>query len=203
MQRSDIQSQGGVTLVEVLVTLVILAIGLLGLVALQARVQVLQAESYQRAQALVLLKDMAGRISNNRNNAAVYAADFAGQDMATEGVGAHLAAGDCPAPDAATPRATGDIADWCTNLRGAAETVGGTNVGAMVGGRGCVEDLGSGRFLVTVAWQGLAPIQAPPATVTCGLDQYNGGTGSPCVNDLCRRVVTTIVQLADLEPDEP
>jgi len=34
---------------------------------------VLQIESYQRAQALMLLKDMSGRIANNRNNAATYA----------------------------------------------------------------------------------------------------------------------------------
>jgi type IV pilus modification protein PilV len=98
-----VRRDGGVTLVEVLVTLVILAIGLLGLVAMHARVQVLQAESYQRAQALILLKDMAGRIANNRNNVATYVADFAGQDMVTEGVGAHLTAADCPAPDAGRP----------------------------------------------------------------------------------------------------
>lgn len=198
MRGGRLLGQRGVTLVEVLVTLIILAIGLLGLVALHARVQVLQAESYQRAQALILLKDMAGRIANNRANVASYAAG----NMATVGVGAHLDPEDCPAPDSATPRATADLADWCIALQGAAESLDGSNVGAMVGGRGCVEDLDGGRFLVTVAWQGLAPIQAPPATVTCGLNQYDGGTGSPCVRDLCRRVVTTIVQLADLEPDE-
>ena len=64
------RTERGITLVEVLVTLVILAIGLLGLVGLQARVQILQIESYQRAQALMLLNDMTGRITNNRNNAA-------------------------------------------------------------------------------------------------------------------------------------
>ena len=188
--------QRGVTLVEVLVTLVILAIGLLGLVALHARVQVLQAESYQRAQALILLKDMAGRIANNRSNAAAYAAG----NMATVGVGAHLLPADCPAPAATTPRATADLAQWCAALQGAAETLGGTNVGAMVGGRGCVQNLTGGRFLVTVAWQGLAPIQAPPNSVACGFNQY-GANGTPCAGDVCRRVVTTIVQLANLNPD--
>jgi len=198
MQYTVPRGQSGVTLVEVLVTLIILAIGLLGLVALHARVQVLQAESYQRAQALILLKDMAGRIANNRANAAAYAAG----NMATAGVGAHLAAEDCPAPDAATPRATADVADWCIALQGAAEQIDAdTNVGAMVGGRGCVQDLGGGRFLVTVAWQGLAPIEAPPESVTCGIGEY-GEDDTPCEGDVCRRVVTTVVQLADLEVDE-
>ncbi|MOA38717.1 hypothetical protein D3C78_1604290 [compost metagenome] len=68
----------------------------------------------------------------------------------------------------------------------------------MVGARGCVESLGSGEYLITVAWQGMGPISAPPASVACGAGQYNGGTGSACSNDLCRRVVTTIVRIADL-----
>jgi type IV pilus assembly protein PilV len=192
------RSQAGVTLVEVLVTMVILAIGLLGLVALQARVQVLQAEAYQRAQALMLLKDMAGRIASNRNNAALYAAGT----MPSEGVGAHM--GPCDPPDAGTPRHEADIAEWCIALQGAAETLGpdDARVGAMVGGRGCVQDLDNGRFMVTVAWQGLAPISAPPASVTCGLvdgaSAYDGGEGSTCTDDLCRRVVTTIVRIPRL-----
>ena len=45
---------------------------LLGLAGLQARLQILQSEAYQRAQALMLLKDMAGRIANNRNDADEY-----------------------------------------------------------------------------------------------------------------------------------
>lgn len=180
------------TLVEVLVTMVILAIGLLGLVALQARVQVLQAEAYQRAQALMLLKDMAGRIASNRNNAALYATGT----MSSEGVGAHM--DPCAPPDADAPRHEADLAEWCIALQGASETLGVASVGAMVGGRGCVRDLDNGRFMVTVAWQGLAPISAPPASVECGASEYDGGEGSTCVNDLCRRVVTTIVRIPRL-----
>jgi type IV pilus assembly protein PilV len=51
---------------------------------------------------------------------------------------------------------------------------------------------------VTVAWQGLAPISAPPASVACGLNAFDGGAGSVCVNDLCRRAVTTLVIISDL-----
>jgi type IV pilus assembly protein PilV len=181
------RSQRGVTLVEVLVTMVILAVGLLGLVALQARVQVLQAESYQRAQALMLLKDMAGRIANNRNDANLYVTGA----NAPVGVG-----GACP--NAGATRREADVAEWCSALQGASETLGGGSVGAMVGGRGCVEDLGSGRYLVTVTWQGLAPISAPPAGVACAANQYDGGAGSACTNDLCRRAVTTIVRIPTL-----
>ena len=66
--------------------------------------------------------------------------------------------------------------DWCNALQGAGETMGGSNLGAMVGGRGCVEALGGDQYLVTVAWQGMGPVSAPPAGVTCGQDLYDGGT---------------------------
>jgi len=188
----------GITLVEVLVTLVILAIGLLGLVGLQARVQILQIESYQRAQALMLLNDMAGRIANNRNNAAAYATGPLGSPTPV-GVGMT-----CPTSTAS--RRDTDIGEWCNALQGASETQGvNNNVGAMVGGRGCVENMTNGAYLVTVAWQGLAPISAsaPPVGVECGRTLYNGGTGSSCAGDLCRRAVTSVVQIATLAPPAP
>ena len=188
------RSQRGITLVEVLVTLVILAIGLLGLVGLQARVQVLQIESYQRAQALMLLNDMAGRVANNRNHAADYITDY----VTTPPLGAGIA--DCSSYGTST-RQLADASEWCAALNGASETQGGNSVGAMVGGRGCVDDLGGGAYLVTVAWQGLVPIPVPDALrdgVACGRDQYDGGTGSVCTGDLCRRFVTTVVQISTL-----
>ena len=187
MNANEFRPQQGMTLVEVLVTVVILAIGLLGLVGLQARLQVLQIESYQRAQALMLLKDMAGRIANNRNNADDY--------VTTDPLGSGMT---CPTTTATRQQA--DVAEWCALLQGASEeTGGGAQVGAMVGGRGCVEDLGSGQYMVTVAWQGLAPISAPPASVTCGEDEFDSeDDDAVCQNDLCRRVVTTIDRIADL-----
>lgn len=184
--------QQGVTLVEVLVTMVILAIGLLGLVGLQARLQILQMESYQRAQALMLLKDLSGRIANNRNNADDYVTGPSTGLESPVGVGA------CPTDVSTRQRA--DMVEWCNSVQGAGEVIGAASsrVGAMVGGRGCVEPVSPGVYLVTVAWQGLAPISAPPASVQCGLGAYDGGAGSSCVGDLCRRVVTTLVVIPPL-----
>ncbi len=196
MRRIGPIAQGGFTLVEVLVTMIILAIGLLGLAGLQARIHVLQMESYQRAQALVLLKDMADRIAANRN----YAGAYATAAPAPHGVGTDSTS--CAA--SGSTRAAQDISDWCNALQGASETASGSSVGSLVGGRGCVESLGNGLYLVTVAWQGLAPISAPPSGsngtfgVDCGLNLYNGGTGSSCTGDLCRRTVTTLVTISTL-----
>lgn len=181
--------QRGVTLIEVMVTLLILSIGLLGMAALQVRLQQSEMEAYQRAQALLLLSDMANRIAANRNAAA----DYVTGASSPVGVGSTCSTSTVSRKDI-------DLGEWCNALQGAAETTGSnaSKVGAMLGGRGCVESLGSNEYLITVAWQGEGPIAAPPASVACGADEYDGEDGSACADDLCRRVVTTIVRIADL-----
>lgn len=189
-QTHLLHTQRGTTLLEVLITIVILAIGLLGLAGLQARLQSSEMEAYQRSQALILLNDMASRIAANRANAATYV------------TGASTPLGGAAAcPTATDTRQQADAGEWCNALQGAGETLGGGSVGAMVGGRGCVEAIPGAdeEYLITVAWQGLTPISAPPASVACGLNLYNGATGSACIGDLCRRTVTTIVRIAKLD----
>jgi type IV pilus assembly protein PilV len=173
-------------MIEVLVTILIIAFGMLGMVGLQARLQLSEMESYQRSQALLLLNDMANRIAVNRNNAASYLV------AANSPIGAGMT---CPTATSTT--VDRDLKEWCNALQGAAEISGLSRVGAMIGGRGCVESLG-GDYLLTLAWQGMTPIAAPPASVACGANSYDGATGSSCVNDLCRRTVTTLVRIAVL-----
>ncbi len=56
----------GATLIEVLVTIVILTFGLLGVAELQVRMHLAQAESYHRSHAVLLLQDMVDRVNANR-----------------------------------------------------------------------------------------------------------------------------------------
>ncbi len=179
----------GASMIEVLVTMVIIAVGLLGLAGLQVRMQSSEMESYQRSQALLLLSDMSNRMATNRAAVIANAYDIA----ADSPVGAGMT---CPALPGTPTTADRDRYEWCTALQGAAEVSGGTSVGAMIGGRGCIEKIG-GDYMLTVAWQGLTPIAAPPATVACGANSYNGATGE-CVSDLCRRTVTTLLRIATL-----
>lgn len=175
-------AQRGTSLIEVLVTIIILTIGLLGLAGLQMRLQSSEMEAYQRSQAIMLVNDMAGRIASNRADAASY----------VTGASSPLGVG-MTCPTGATPQKI-DANEWCNALQGAAETMGGGQVGAVIGGRGCVEDLGNNEYLITVAWQGMTPISAPAPA--CGQGLYNGGTA--CTGDLCRRVVTTVIRIGDL-----
>ena len=180
----------GASMIEVLVTMVIIAVGLLGLAGLQVRMQSSEMESYQRSQALLLLSDMANRMATNR--AAVLASSY--DIPSTAPVGAGMT---CAALSATPTTVERDRFEWCNALQGAAEKSGGNSVGAMVGGRGCVEHVG-GDYMLTIAWQGLTPISAPPSSVACGVNSYDG-VSSVCVNDLCRRTVTTLVRIATLD----
>jgi type IV pilus assembly protein PilV len=182
-------------MIEVLVTLVILLFGLLGLAALQSRAQVAETESYQRTQALILLRDMADRINANRGVNYVAAAAAAG---ASWPVGTGPQQAPCP-PSASASLPIVDICQWDGLLRGAAESASGVQVGAMVGARGCIEDItpvtvppSPPRYLVSVVWQGLGggKTAPPPASVACGSGSYG--------SDDLRRAVTTVVQIGDL-----
>lgn len=185
--------QRGGLMIEVLVTIVIMAIGLMGLMQMQGRLQKSEMESYQRTQALILVNDMANRLGINR--------PFMENYKTLSPLGADVTCAN-PATAGLTLQQI-DSAEWCLGLQGAAETQSGSSVGVMLGGRGCVED-GSepSEFRVTVVWQGLTPISVPPAEVTCGAGLYDQPAGSDCADnaDMCRRYVTTLVRLADLTP---
>ena len=185
-------SQRGTSLIEVLVAVVLILLGLLGLGGMHARLQTSEVESYQRSQALLLVGDMGHRLALNRQSAAQYA----GQATAAAPLGAGMT---CPGDNATLVNR--DLAAWCAALQGASETrEGGTQrVGAMIGGRGCIEELEpSVEYRVTVVWQGLTPLSAPPSSIACGVNQYDAADGSGCVEDRCRRYVTTIVRIANL-----
>src|SRR5450759_2620290 len=107
----------GVSMIEVLVTIVIVAFGLLGLAGLLTRLQSSEMEAYQRSQALLLLNDMANRIAVNRKNHSSY------PDSAT--TASPLGAGmTCSDVTIVSPTAVAqlDLREWCSALQGAGET---------------------------------------------------------------------------------
>lgn len=179
-------------MIEVLVTMLIIAIGLLGLAGLQVKLHKFQFEAYQRSQALSLVQDMVGRINANKKNAASY--------VLSAPVGTGGTATTCTGTGAAL-----DLCEWGLALRGAAEKMGTSNVGAIIGARGCVETASTSEYLVTVLWQGDSPTVTPQelanASTGClasiGSDTYNT-SGSPCVNHLCARAVSAVVNIANL-----
>ena len=184
--------QVGFSMIEVMVSLVILMLGLLGLVGLIVVSQRAETESYQRSQALLLLQDMVGRINSNRLVAPCYAV------TTDKAAGApYLGKGSTLAPACgfgtleANNLATSDLTAWNSLLTGTAETLGGSNLGAMVSARGCVSlDTTSGIYKVSVVWQGITTTVAPSTSLTCGMGLYG--------NEALRRVVSMNVQITNL-----
>ena len=188
--------QRGFSLVEILVTLVIVLIGLLGLAGVQMRAHQAELESYQRAQALVLVADMADRINANRKAPQCYAVTT-NTATGTPYLGSgNAAAASCAGWGTAALQAiaVADVTAWDNLLKGSAETLGGANVGAMIGARGCISrDAATETYRIAVAWQGLAPTAAPTAAdaaATCGLNLYG--------DERLRREVSTSVRIANL-----
>lgn len=187
-----IYGHGGFSLIEVLITLVITAIGLLGLAALQSRAHQAEMESYQRAQALILLEDMVNRLNANRKTAGCYAITT----NATQGT-PYVGAGNtttytCTSfgVDMTRSVANADLAAWDALLKGEAETLNSSSAGAMIGARGCISyDVASDVYTIAVAWQGLADTAVPANN--CGKDLYGAETR--------RRVLSTTVRVADLD----
>ncbi|ERQ00137.1 hypothetical protein Q674_03205 [Acinetobacter sp. COS3] len=69
-------NQKGVGLIEVLVALVILAIGVLGFVALQYRAVEATSEAINRVQAMNIARDLAERIRVNRDGLTTYKSEI-------------------------------------------------------------------------------------------------------------------------------
>ena len=175
-------------MLEVLVTIVILAFGMLGLAGLQGKIFTAEMESYQRAQAVVLINSMVERINANRNAAATYVL-AAGTSLGT----GDAQPADCSGVAAGLAR---DQCEWSNALKGAAETSGANKVGGAIGARGCVTQLQAenaaagvctpGIYLVTVAWQGLSATSIPGAA--CGQNAFGS-------DDRFRRALSTRVSI--------
>jgi type IV pilus assembly protein PilV len=198
MARTASPRLDGFTLLEVLISLLIVALGLLGLAALQVRGQQAELESYQRAQALVLMQDMVDRINANRKTAGCYAFTPL-PDNGTVFVGTGAAAPACTAAYGTVQtraRADADVAAWDAALKGAAEALGANQVGAMVGARGCVTldtSVTPNLYRVSVAWQGVTKTVNPTSIdpkLTCAAGQYG--------NELQRRIVSYAFPMACL-----
>jgi type IV pilus assembly protein PilV len=174
-------------LIEVLVSLLIAAIALLGTVSLMAKSTRSEMESYQRVQALTLLQDMVSRINANRQVATCYSAGATGVIAGT---------GATAAPACATGTATqiatvsADLTAWNNALLGAGEVSGGNKVGAMIGAIGCIDQLDptNNIYRITVVWQGLMPTVT--SKLLCGQNKFG--------NENLRRAVSVDIRIASL-----
>ena len=176
-------AQRGVGMIEVLITIVISAFGLLAIAGLQARMHVAEMEAAQRAQATVLLRYITDRINANRKNAMAY--------VTAQPLGTDNGIQDCSALTGAAL----DLCEWNNLLAGSAETFSGQRVGGMIGAHGCVFSVDPAmprKLTAAVAWQGLTATAASGVT-TCASDKYT--------DDKMRRTMVAPIVIGCLQND--
>ena len=71
-----IRSNSGFNLIEILVTMLIMAVGLMGIAALQFKGLQYNTDAYTRSQINFLVYDIADRVRLNRDNAASYISTY-------------------------------------------------------------------------------------------------------------------------------
>lgn len=198
--RNPTVRSAGFALVESMVTVVVVAFGLLGVAGLVSRSFVTEVDAMQRAQASMLLQDMVTRIEGNRANSAAYVTGDTGitgytSTTTPSGTTAYSFA-TC---DPAAPAVDRDRCAWGQLLGGGNERIDNTNAGVLVGAMGCIYELDAFNriYAVTIAWQGASLGAAPIvdnnfAPNGCGQDQFG--------NENQRRLVTTLLRIGTLNP---
>lgn len=148
------RTQSGFSMVEVLVALVVLAIGLLGIAALYLNSLQSGRTAIYRTQAITLAADLADRIRMNRTAQAAYGTLFADAEAV---VGACATVGGCSDADLAST----DLANWKAEIAEQLPNGQGQVVVTLPAAAG-----EPATYVVTVQWAEIN--QAAPVTFQLG-----------------------------------
>jgi len=189
-------------MMEVLVTLFIIMVGLLGIIALQGKAQIAELEAYQRSQALIVLSDIVDRMNANRATLScfVVTTDTAnGKPYIGPGSNSYGTPSTCAASITAYNNAANTAIKEINNFfKGTSEQIAGGDVAAMINGRACISydattELGgvsgTGLYNVIVSWQAMGDLPAP-VNMNCAVGEYGAETK--------RRAVSTTFRVANL-----
>ena len=182
-------SSRGFSIIEVLITLLVFSVGLLGYASLQNRAQKAQLEVYQRVYALNLVDYMVDQIRSNPLAQGCYG-------LATTEVGSGFSGSyTCSSYGTTETQAqvVNAVNEWSDLLKGTGEVLDGTSVGGLLNARGCiVYDSVNETYSISVVWQGLVETIAPTST-SCGVTSYGGASSK------LRRAVTYVLRTPTLD----
>lgn len=177
--------ESGVSLIEVLITLVVFGVGLLSAAALQTISKKANYDALQRTAASHLAYDLMERMRANTSALVNYlpAAELGDGSQGAE-----------PAPNCrslgaactAAELAAHDLWQWEQFLDGALETRGGAGTGGLVSPTACIVGPaggGAGIYTVAMAWRGVTELSNPIIN-PCG-----SGSGKYGDDDAYRRVM--------------
>lgn len=179
--------QRGVGLIEVLIAVLVFALGILGMASMQVNAKRTSYDALQRSMATSLTRDIVERMRSNPSPTSL--AIFGGVNNLGGGTVASEPSPNCK-DNPCTPEqlARHDIWEWEQALDGASETLGTSKAGGLVSPKACISH-NAGVVKVAIAWKGYGG-KINPSGSTCG-----EGLGLYGDNDKERQlvVVTTFI----------
>lgn len=205
MMRAPIRS-GGFTLIEVLVTMFVAAIGLLAVAGLQAMSKKFNYDAVQRTAASGLAQSMVETLRGNPGQLDAYVTNDA--SAVTAGVDCAAVTVQCTPAELAAY----DLYRWSLSLAGAEAQAESIAAGGLVEPTGCVfkDSATQGLYVVAIAWRGITGLSAPgsgdpaddPQRNLCGkgLSRYDDPLENGA-DDRLRRVIVLNAFVTD--PNAP
>ena len=179
MRESNIiiqpKPQSGYLLIEVLVSMIIILLGLVGIAKLQHVAKIAHAQAVQRTIASNLASNLIERIRSNPAGIGTYFPSDATRELngSTSYIGPPCTSG---SPCAPVELAAYDIWEWEQSLTGALETVSTASTGGLVNPVVCLKREaggGNGIYHMAIVWHGHSKLQyqtiaANANASTCG-----------------------------------
>lgn len=187
-------------MLEVMIAVLILAIGILGIAGLQVTSKRSSYEAIQRSTATMLIRDMIERMRANPEQLDAYTNTGAGRTFSPSVV-ITTAVTNCFGTGAnctAATIATYDLYEWERALTGITETddaVGTNNIGGLASPTACITGVSlatanSGTVTIAIAWRGL--VKFPDRTAAQGKNACGNDSGlydDTANDDVFRRVI--------------
>lgn len=194
--------QSGMTMIEVVVSIFVVSMGLLGLGLLLAKGQQVADESYQRFLAASITHEFVERLTANPAQATVLTTTGSNSYIHTTPVGGsdYTPTKDCATADC-TPAelADYDVANLVGALRGGQKMAGSNPVAGLLNAQACISVLGENtatsplHYLITIVWQGRESAGTPEDGSAAGIEAANCATDITVA--LGRRALYTEVQV--------
>jgi type IV pilus assembly protein PilV len=181
-------------MMEVLVSVFVLSIGVLGVGGLQVTAKRSNFEATQRATATALAQDIIERMRSNPDELSIYTDAGGGRTID----GTTMAAVDCTTDCPPGTLAQYDLYELEQAAIGVAEQAAGTNVGGLTLPTACISgpDGGSGIYSVAIAWRGMTRL-SDPTSDACGSGSGKYDTVGGAEADVYRRVLVMQVFISE------
>jgi type IV pilus assembly protein PilV len=158
------QKQTGFSLIEVMVTIVVLSTGLLGIAALQMQSKHSNLIAAQRTLASHMVHDLLERMRANPKQLNIYTPSDT--DLVLLDSISNIPSQACTSNAAcdSTQLATHDIWQWSNALNGGLNLIGNDSVGSLLDAVACIgrpAGGGSGNYTVAVAWRSTKAVNNP------------------------------------------